>query len=63
MPRKDVVDGPEKRREGSLSRREFLRRGSAGLAGAALLGSGALAGCGGGGGQDSGNLVYRDGRG
>ncbi len=31
-----------------ISRRRFLELGSAGLAGAALLGSGALAGCGGG---------------
>jgi multiple sugar transport system substrate-binding protein len=38
-----------------LSRREFLRLGGTGLAGAALLGSGA--GCGGGGGQ-SGDLVF-----
>ena len=47
------------RRAGSLSRGEFLRLGGAGLAGAALLGSGTLAGCGGGGGsQGSGNLVF-----
>ena len=32
-----------------LSRRDFLKMGGAGLAGTALLGSGALAGCGGGG--------------
>ena len=36
-------------RRARFSRREFLRVGGAGLAGAALLGSGALAGCGGGG--------------
>ena len=41
---------------GLLTRREVLRLGGIGLAGAALLGSGALAGCGGerGGGQSSG---------
>lgn len=33
---------------GGMNRRDFLRLGSAGLAGAALLGSGTLAGCGGG---------------
>jgi multiple sugar transport system substrate-binding protein len=40
---------------GSLSRREFLRLGGAGLAGMAVLGA---AGCGGGGGSDSGDLVF-----
>jgi multiple sugar transport system substrate-binding protein len=40
---------------GSLSRREFLRLGGAGLVGAALLGT---AGCGGGGGSSSGDLVF-----
>ncbi len=40
---------------GSLSRREFLRLGGAGLAGMAVLG---VAGCGGGGGSDSGDLVF-----
>ncbi len=39
---------------GSLSRREFLRLGGAGIAGVALLGG---AGCGGGG-SDSGDLVF-----
>jgi multiple sugar transport system substrate-binding protein len=39
---------------GSLSRREFLRLGGAGLAGMAVLG----AGCGGGGGSGSGDLVF-----
>ena len=38
-----------------ISRRDFLRVGGAGLAGAALLGSGTLAGCGGG--QEGGNEV------
>jgi multiple sugar transport system substrate-binding protein len=40
---------------GSLSRREFLRLGGAGLAGMAVLGA---AGCGGGGGSGSGDLVF-----
>jgi multiple sugar transport system substrate-binding protein len=40
---------------GSLSRREFLRLGGAGLAGMAVLG---VAGCGGGGGSGSGDLVF-----
>jgi multiple sugar transport system substrate-binding protein len=39
-----------------VSRREFLRLGGAGLAGAALLGSGAA--CGGGGGGSSGDVVF-----
>ncbi len=38
----------------NVSRREFLKLGGAGLAGAALLGSGALAGCGGSQEQDGG---------
>ena len=37
-----------RRTRGAVSRKDFLRLGSAGLAGATLLGSGALAGCGGG---------------
>ena len=39
---------------GGINRREFLRLGGAGLAGAALLGSGTLAGCGG---SSSGGLT------
>jgi multiple sugar transport system substrate-binding protein len=42
-----------------ISRRDFLKVGGAGLAGAALLGS---AGCGGGGGGESGNIVFAMGR-
>ena len=51
----------------TLSRREFVRLGGAGLAGAALLGSGALAGCGseetigGGQGGDGGTFVFGQG--
>ncbi len=41
-----------------LSRKEFLRLGGAGLAGAALLGSGTLAGCGGGGGSSGNDVVF-----
>ncbi|MGH3148742.1 MAG: ABC transporter substrate-binding protein [Rubrobacter sp.] len=37
----------DQRRQTALSRRDFLRVGGAGLAGAALLGSGTLSGCGG----------------
>jgi multiple sugar transport system substrate-binding protein len=44
-------------RGAGLSRKEFLRIGGAGLAGAALLGSGTLAGCGGGGGESGGNVI------
>ena len=43
-------------RGAGLSRKEFLRIGGAGLAGAALLGSGALVGCGGGG-ESGGNNI------
>jgi multiple sugar transport system substrate-binding protein len=43
----------------AISRRDFLKIGGAGLAGAALLGA---AGCGGGGGSGSGNLVFAMGR-
>jgi multiple sugar transport system substrate-binding protein len=43
---------------GSLSRRDFLKLGGAGLAGAALLG---VAGCGGGGGAGSGKLIFSHG--
>ncbi|HET7480532.1 MAG TPA: ABC transporter substrate-binding protein [Rubrobacteraceae bacterium] len=42
-------------------RGEFLRIGGAGLAGAALLGSGALAGCGGGEEGGSGTVTYAEG--
>src|SRR3712207_1522155 len=47
----------QRRRSGvDLSRKDFLRLGGAGLASAALLG---VAGCGGGGGQSSGNeLIF-----
>ena len=46
-----------------MDRRDFLRLGGAGLAGAALLGSGTLAGCGGGGGESfSGEVVFANGR-
>ena len=41
-----------------MSRRDFLKVGGAGLAGAALLGT---AGCGGGGGGDSGNIILSHG--
>ena len=41
-----------------LSRKQFLRIGGAGLAGAALLGSGTLAGCGGGGGSDGNTITF-----
>ena len=58
MSENHVANGLEMRRSGSLSRRDFLRLGGAGLAGAALLGSGTLAGCGGGGSQGSGDLVF-----
>jgi multiple sugar transport system substrate-binding protein len=44
-------------RGAGLSRKEFLRIGGAGLAGAALLGSGTLAGCGGGGGSEGNNIT------
>ena len=40
-----------------MNRREFLRLGGAGLAGAALLGSGTLAGCGGGSSGSGGGLT------
>ncbi len=43
---------------GRVSRRRFLRLGGAGLAGAALLGGGALAGCSDGEGGDSGKIVF-----
>jgi multiple sugar transport system substrate-binding protein len=43
------------RRGAELSRKDFLRLGGAGLAGAALLGA---AGCGGGGGSSSGEVVF-----
>src|SRR5215218_5176753 len=43
---------------GSFSRRDFLKLGGAGLAGAALLG---VAGCGGGGGAGSGKLIFSHG--
>ncbi|HSL00079.1 MAG TPA: ABC transporter substrate-binding protein [Rubrobacteraceae bacterium] len=47
-------------RSNNLSRKDFLRLGGAGLAGAALLGGGTLAGCGGGGeeGGGSGDIVF-----
>ena len=45
-------------RHARFSRREFLKAGGAGLAGAALLGSGALAGCGGGGGAEGDDIVF-----
>ena len=45
-------------RGAGLSRREFLRIGGTGLAGAALLGSGTLAGCGGGGGSEGNNITF-----
>ena len=45
------------RRTRGFSRREFLRLGGAGLAGATLLGSGTLAGCGGG--QQGGGEVVK----
>jgi multiple sugar transport system substrate-binding protein len=45
-------------RNARFSRREFLKAGGAGLAGAALLGSGALAGCGGGGGAGSDDIIF-----
>lgn len=46
----------------TLSRRDFLRVGGAGLAGVALLGGGALAGCGGGGEEGgSGAVTYAEG--
>ncbi|HEX2182217.1 MAG TPA: hypothetical protein VHH10_08015, partial [Rubrobacteraceae bacterium] len=51
MIRRSVVD---RRMLGGLSRREFLRIGGAGLAGAALLG---VAGCGGGGEEGAGGKV------
>ncbi|HEV2093211.1 MAG TPA: ABC transporter substrate-binding protein [Rubrobacter sp.] len=41
-----------------FSRKDFLKKGGAGLAGAALLGSGALAGCGGGGGAASDDIIF-----
>ncbi len=44
-----------------LDRRDFLRLGGTGLAGAALLGSGALAGCGGGEEGGSGTVTYAEG--
>lgn len=45
-----------------LDRRDFLRLGGTGLAGMALLGSGALAGCGGGGeGGSGGTVTYAEG--
>ncbi len=45
MRRTRIGRGPGR----GMSRKDFLKTGGAGLAGAALLGSGALAGCGGGG--------------
>ncbi|HSK98920.1 MAG TPA: ABC transporter substrate-binding protein [Rubrobacteraceae bacterium] len=42
-----MTNGKLYRAYGGVSRREFLRLGGAGLAGAALLGGGTLAGCGG----------------
>ena len=56
MSRAKGVAGGAVSRGNSLSRREFLRVGGAGLVGAALLGGG-LAGCGGGG-SGSGDLVF-----
>ncbi len=41
-----------------FSRKRFLKMGGTGLAGAALLGSGALAGCGGGGGAEGDDIVF-----
>ena len=41
-----------------FSRGHFLKMGGTGLAGAALLGSGALAGCGGGGGAEGDDIVF-----
>src|SRR5215210_1660244 len=41
-----------------MTRRDFLKVGGGGLAGAALLG---VAGCGGGGGEGSGNLIFSHG--
>jgi len=41
-----------------FSRGHFLRMGGTGLAGAALLGSGALAGCGGGGGAEGDDIIF-----
>lgn len=45
-------------RSTNLSRKDFLRLGGAGLAGAALLGSGTLAACGGGGGGDANTITF-----
>ena len=55
-----VSDGRDRRdaRAGSMSRKDFLKVGGAGFAGAALLGSGALAGCGGGDEGGSGDIVF-----
>ena len=45
-----------------MGRGDFLKLGGAGLAGAALLGSGTLAGCGGGGASFDGTVVLSNGR-
>lgn len=61
MAQSRASDGRSRRaaKAGSMTRRDFLRVGGAGLAGAALLGSGTLAGCGGGGGESgSGDITF-----
>jgi len=56
--RRTRMVGGKARGAAGISRKEFLRVGGAGLAGAALLGSGALAGCGGGGQGGQGSLIF-----
>src|SRR5829696_5265546 len=58
MPTNSVASGGGASPRSSLSRRDFLKVGGAGLAGVALLGA---TGCGSGGGGGSGNIILSHG--